>query len=459
MNTIWVLFIKDWKLFLNDKVAVFISYLVPAMLIFVMGNVFDIGGKKNNNVGPSGIRIAIVDTHQSRLSQAIVADMKRSESFRVTDTYTNEEGVELPLTEQRARDMIFNNRLRYALIIDEQFIEDGFKLRMKWLINGRNRIETQMAEGLLQKTLFTSYFSNLTQLPSIQEYADRMAEGFEQYGRPLAEWMADQYDIETEEIMESILSKQWLSLGVTEFSDPSDAQTEGNDGEDPGENLGDAFLGEMLQIEQEQVFGKQVKNIMATISVAGYAMMFMLFAISSASANLHNERLTGIYLRLLSSPVTRSDILWSKYIYNVSVAFSQVVFLFLVSWVIFRTDIFNSFGQLLLVCLFVSAVVTCFGMLLAAFSKNFAQANGVGTLLILSMSAVGGVWFPVSMLPESVQVFSKFTITYWSMEAFLATLYEGKNIIEMLPILGVLTAITVGITAISMWRFKRADLF
>jgi ABC-2 type transport system permease protein len=98
-------------------------------------------------------------------------------------------------------------------------------------------------------------------------------------------------------------------------------------------------------------------------------------------------------------------------------------------------------------------------MFLASFTKTSAQANGLGTLLILTMSAVGGSWFPVSMMPETIQFFSKFTITYWSIEGFLAVLWRGSGFMEILPYLGMLLGIGIVINVISYINFKRGNIF
>jgi ABC-2 type transport system permease protein len=83
----------------------------------------------------------------------------------------------------------------------------------------------------------------------------------------------------------------------------------------------------------------------------------------------------------------------------------------------------------------------------------------MATLLILLMSAIGGAWFPVSFMPEFIQQLSKFTLVYWSMEGFTQVLWANASFVELLPILGVLTAITVGVMALAVWRFNRGKIF
>lgn len=58
-------------------------------------------------------------------------------------------------------------------------------------------------------------------------------------------------------------------------------------------------------------------------------------------------------------------------------------------------------------------------------------------------------------MPEFIQMISKMTLVYWSMEGFLAVLWAQKSIIEILPILGMAAVVN----AFSIWRFTRGNLF
>ena len=138
---------------------------------------------------------------------------------------------------------------------------------------------------------------------------------------------------------------------------------------------------------------------------------------------------------------------------------TQLCVLFLAGQFMFGIDATGHFAGLVVVALFASLACTAFGMLLASISSSPAAASGLATFLILTMSAIGGAWFPTSFMPEFIQQLSKLTIVYWSIEGFLAVLWSQKSILEILPILGVLTGIAVVVNAFSLWRFNKGNLF
>jgi hypothetical protein len=193
--------------------------------------------------------------------------------------------------------------------------------------------------------------------------------------------------------------------------------------------------------------------------VQGWAMMFLLFTLTASASSLFEEKRSGVVLRLLASPVSRVHILWSKYLYNMSLGFIQLCILFAFGALLYKIDIISNFFNLLIIVVAAATACAAFGMLLASISRTAAQANGLGTLLILTMSSVGGAWFPTSFMPSYVQVFSKLTLVYWAMDGFLKVLWSGSGIIDILPNIAILFSIAIVITFFSVWQFKKGHVF
>lgn len=225
-----------------------------------------------------------------------------------------------------------------------------------------------------------------------------------------------------------------------------------------GEGAGNIFKN-ILQLQEEQLVGKEVANPWATRSVGGWAMMFLLFALTGSSTSLFDEKKSGVVQRILASPISRVHILWSKYLYNMSLGFIQLIVLFIGGALLYNIDIFSNFPNLVLIVVAAATACTAFGMLLAAVSRSTAQASGLGTFLILAMSSIGGAWFPVSLMPDFIQSLSKLTLVYWSMDGFLQVLWRNAATADILPNIGILLGIAALITTISVWQFKRGHVF
>ena len=218
---------------------------------------------------------------------------------------------------------------------------------------------------------------------------------------------------------------------------------------------GDIFS-KLVKIDAEQVVGKDVKSPTATRIVGGYAVMFLLFALSNASAAFFDEKNSGVFQRVLSTPVTRAQLLWSRFLYGVLFGLGQLMALFFAGHLLYGVDVFGHFGNLILVCASVAAACTGFGMLLSAVTRSPDAARSLATLLVITMSACGGAWFPISFMPEFMQQVAHFTIVYWAIEGFGAVLWAGNSFCWARAVRAVSAAKTTMPEARAMWEKEGA---
>ncbi len=440
MRTILILMGNELRRFAKDRTAIALTFLVPIVLIYIFGNVFGVG---RSNPGPSGIPLAVVSETNAPVAATITAALQKEKAFRVITTEKDAAGVEQPLTEAKVREQMRLGGLRFALIFPPDTQSDAlFGLKLKSLHNPRNEIESQTVTGLLQKTIYTSAPQALFGSLQKQGASFLGQENFDRFQHSLADSIAGAFGGNPEQIYAN-LQQGNIGLGAAE----------GTDG------AGASLFESLIKIESEQVGGGQVKSPGATRAVGGWAMMFLLFSLTASATSLFDEKKAGIYQRLLSAPVQRTHILWSKYLFGMLLGLVQLTALFATGHFLFGIDIASNFGNLFLICLAASSACVAFGMLLAAVAPTAAAANGLGTFLILTMSAVGGAWFPISFMPEFIQSLSKFTIVYWSIEGFLRVLWANGSTRDLLPVLGILFAITAVVNAFSVWRFNRGQIF
>ena len=438
MNIILQLVKKDYKLFLKDKVALSLTFIVPMVLIALFGAVFGGAGDFEK------LSLGFVNKSSSKVANTIETTLDTTKTFRLIKSYKNEKGEVVQYDSNSIKTAVMSGKFSAAIVLPEDaFTDTSSSLKMKFYYDPKNDMESQVIQGVLQQTLMQSIPEVFTQ--TMQKKSENILgkDTGTMFNKEISKTVSKYFKVDTSEVFGSV------NKGTTKNSKDTSKSTKG------GFNMFD----NMLNLEKYQLVGKQVTNPIATRSVGGWAMMFLLFSLAGASRSLFEEKQSGVMIRLLSSPVTRTQILWSKYIYNMTVGILQLIVLFLGGMLLFKIDIFSNFLNLLLVIIASSIACTAFGMFLASFTKTSAQANGLGTLFILTMSAVGGAWFPVSMMPETIQFFSKFTITYWSIEGFLAVLWRGSGLVEILPYLGVLLGIGIVVNIISYYNFKRGNIF
>ena len=438
MKTVFNLIKKEYILFWNDKVDVSMTFIVPAFLILLFGSIFS-----GNNNSPSGIKLAFLNESNSKIAAKIENSLDTTKTFSLIKTYTSDQGKKVKFDTTTIKNYISEGKSSAALVIPEDAYSDtSFGLKLKFFYDPKNEMEMQIIQGLLQQTI-------MMQIPEI--FNSGMVNRAQQYlgkdsgitfMKKIASVVSKYFNVDS-----SVIIRNW-SLNLKDSSISDTASKGASD-----------FFKNIIKLDKQQLVGQNVNNPNATRSVGGWAMMFLLFSITASGASLFTEKQNGVTLRILSSPVSRLHILWSKYLYNISIGIIQLLALFFTGYLFFGIDIFSNFFNLLLIIIASSAAATAFGMVLAAFGKTPAQVRGLGTFLILTMSAIGGAWFPAFILPSFIQLLSKLTIVYWSIEGFLQVLWRGAGTITILTYVGILLGIAALINIVSIWRFKKGDIF
>ena len=441
MRTLLVLVRKDFTNFFANKAAVSLTFIVPFALIWLFGQVF---GVNRADSGPSNIPLAVVNASDNPAALKLVEALQAEKAFKVITRQVVEDKTERPLREEDLAALMRANRFRFAVVIPADLLsETSFGVHLKIYTNPRNEIESQVVNGILQKTIFSSVPQLLGQSLMTRGRGFVGAERMGDFNQAVADNVARTFGGDPVQIRKNMEQGDFMS---------------GPAGEGGGVG-GNTLFSQMIRIESVQVAGQDVKSPAATRIVGGWAMQFLLFALSAAATALFYERDQGIFHRILAGPVSRAQILWSKFIYGICIGMLQLITLFLAGRILYGIDVENHIGYLLLVCAFAAAACTAFGMLLAAISPSPEAASGLATFLILLMCAVGGAWFPVTLMPEFIQQASKLTLVYWAMEGFAQVLWADASFMELLPTLGILGAMTAAVMAVAVWRFNHGKIF
>jgi ABC-2 type transport system permease protein len=449
MSPILVLLRKDFALFFRDRAALALTFVVPFVMIYLFGQIYHVN---SSDSGPAGIPIAVVNQSDNPAAARLVDALKAEKAFKVLTRFVNPDKTTRPLTEEDLRPLMRADDFRFALVIPKDVVQsDRIGIHFKAYSNPRNDVEVQTVTGLLQKTLFSSVPELLGQSLQTRARAYLGDRRLDRFNSSLASAISEAFGGDESRIKERMEGGELGFRPLGRDDSPAAAKA-------AAPAVDDVFS-RIVRIDNIQVSGKDVKSPMATLLVGGWAMQFLLFAVTASATALFREKEHGIFQRVLSAPVTRSDILWSKFLYGICLGLLQLVILFLAGQVLFGIDIVGHIGLLVLVCVFAAAACTSFGMLIAAISPTPESARGLSTFVILLTCAIGGAWFPISFMPEFIQRFSKLTLVYWSMEGFTQVLWSHDTLAELLPTLGWLSLITAVVMGVSVWRFARGRIF
>ena len=411
MRRLWAVFKNDWLAFLRDPKAVLLCSPLPIGMMLVVGLVFTDGGEWE-------IELAVVDLDGGESAKTLLDALRDAEVCVL---------VPLP-DEAAARAALEENDYAAALIIPAGFtgaIEANADAGLTLLTNPRRDQELRVLENLIQGAAFA---------PAGGNFALRMADRF-----------IDEVDFVSEDDREEVRGN------IHDFISG-----------EKGSALGGLGLEWEDMPEIEAPVAVTTEEVRATTAewnavlhyVPGYAVMFVLFGANAAAASVLAEREKGLARRILTSPLSLKGYLLGKSGFLVTLPVTQMGIMFGFGALAFGAVYPGS--PLAIVLVSVCVVIASVGLSLAllALCRTPKQIEQLGLLVILVMSALGGSWWPLFIMPEWMQSVAHVTINAWAMDAYAELFMFGGGLGEVLvPCLVLLGYGVVGF-GLALWRYR-----
>lgn len=168
---------------------------------------------------------------------------------------------------------------------------------------------------------------------------------------------------------------------------------------------------------------------------AGLGVLFLLFSVSGRSAILIEERETGVLSRLLCSELGLGRLLIGRWLFLTMLGFLQVSLMFTWASILFGLPLWIPHRLLAFATLtvFSAAGAAALGVLLGVSCRTRAQLNGIASVLILCMSAIGGSMFPRFLMPEGLQKVGAFTFNAWAVGGYQKIFWYDARAWALLP--------------------------
>ena len=131
--------------------------------------------------------------------------------------------------------------------------------------------------------------------------------------------------------------------------------------------------------------------------------MFLLFSCAAAGGTLLEEEENGTLDRLIGSRAGMGGMLFGKWLFIAIVGVVQLTVMFVWGALMFRLPLWTHLPGFFVMTVITAAAAAGFGLVLATLSRTRAQLSGISTIVILTMSAIGGSMFPRFLMSETMQ--------------------------------------------------------
>jgi len=397
MRILFRLAYKDYLVIVRDKGGLAMLFLMPLALVLIMTSLQD---NTFRAINESGIRMVILNGDRDSLGIAIEQEIKRSNFFNIR----HEIDHKTP-TDQSIREAVAAGRFQIGMIIPPgatQHIRDQVKSSVEGLFAG-DSTELPGVDSLIIKMYIDPATKNSmrsTLQGSIREFAAQ---------------------VESHIILNELTREINKHLMV------------------PVANLN--------RMNRETVFYKEEyvargnKNVIpnsAQHNVPAWTLFAMFFIVIPFASAMIKEKEDGSLSRLLTMPGSYTTIMLSKILVYLVVCYLQFISIMLMGVYLFPhfgLPALYITGKLtsLAVMAFAAALAAIgYGIAIGTIARTHQQAAIFGSISVVILAAVGGIWVPIFMMPPFFRVFSAASPMNWGLNGFYDILVRNASLTDVL---------------------------
>jgi ABC-2 type transport system permease protein len=397
MRILFRLAYKDYLVIIRDKGGLAMLFLMPLALVLIMTSLQDTTFRAINE---SGIKMVILNGDRDSLGTAIEQEIERSNFF----TIRHEIDHKTP-TEQSIRDAVAAGKFQIGMIIPSgatQHIRDQVKSGVSGLFSG-DSTELPAMDSLIIKMYIDPATKNSmrsTLQGSIREFAARI---------------------------ESRIILNELTLEINEHMMV------------PVTNL-NRMNREMVFYKEEYV-ARGNKNVIpnsAQHNVPAWTLFAMFFIVIPFASAMIKEKEDGSLARLLTMPGSYATIMLSKILVYLVVCYLQFVSIMLMGVYLFplvglpALYITGKITSLTVMAFAAALAAIGYGIAVGTIARTHQQAAIFGSISVVILAAVGGIWVPVFMMPPFFRSFSTASPMNWGLNGFYDILVRNASLADVL---------------------------
>lgn len=410
--------IKDFLLLIRDKMGLVLLLAMPIALVVIMSLLQDTTFKALEN---EKIDLVLIDHDQDILSHAVIDALDSAQVFNV-------HLIEKPdaLSEQKAKALVNKGKFKIGLIIPSK----------------ATKTIRRNISGEIKK-----------QMPSLSNTKKRENSGseIEIFFDPIIKATFKQAVSST---LKEIIAHIQTQMVYRSYSKALARLT--------GKENKAKYLKTNIRITEKAcgVLSEKKLPNSSEHNVPAWTVFAIFFIVIPLSGQIINERIQGTLYRLRTFPVHINIHFSSKLILYTLISLVQVSVLLLIGKFLLPTlglpilDISNWF-MLLSYTTFIGIAACSYAIAIGILAKSQHQAAIFGSISVVILAALGGLWVPIYIMPESMQMISLISPLNWSLDGYNKIILQDAKWVQLLPNILLLLSFSVVMISVASIYFRK----
>ena len=408
LKHIWFIAVKDLKLFVTDRMALFFFILFPFLFVALF-------------------------------------------SFILSGVGSEDERLELHLVTREDRGSLSHQIIKAMETKDESELEPG-EPKIVWDEDYEKALQAVVDKKLAGFVAFPDDFTKAVSMgygTNLEVVVDPEATNIRAALNSMAEAIASRVGLQqvVSNAITELLLEQW-------FESPGDMARIGQE------------LPELLAVQggvrtRPSNIDYGVENVgeveaeePSNYVIPGYLVMFVFMAAAFSAETIVRERQNHTLERLLAASVKRESILSGIFAGTAVKGLVQIALFWTVGLLVFHIDLGLSPAAVILLSILMVGMSSAFAIMLATLAKTQRSDGSIALITSLVLAPLGCCWWPLFITPRWMQFIAKITPHGWATTGFNKLIVFSADfnaaVPEMLALLGF--AAVFGI--IAAWRFR-----
>lgn len=179
-------------------------------------------------------------------------------------------------------------------------------------------------------------------------------------------------------------------------------------------------------------------------SLPGNVVMFLMInLLVFGGASISGERAGGVMRRLAVQPLSRFQLVMGKVYGRFLLGALQAAWFLFAGAIIFKMNLGYNLPAIYLALLVFCWVAASLGVLIGSLITGHEKTVGTCVLFSMVMGALGGCWWPLEIVPDSMKLIGHFFPTAWAMDVLHKLISYGGNFGDVLVEVAVLCGFAV----------------
>ncbi len=390
MRKLFILIYKDTLLLLKDKAGLLLLFLMPIALVFIMTLLQD---NTYRSIHENRIPLIILNNDRDSLGLLVIKELQASKIFNVTVASKDKYSV------KQIREQVSAGHFQLGIIIPDSAtakIKLSIKRAVALAFAGLPKPKTSSADSLHISILIdptTKSSFKATIMSNLHEFTGRI-----------------EYQITINEINRE-LQRKLMSSDMDVRPDRIISYKE-----------------EYALSENNTILPNSVQH-----NVPAWTLFALFFIVISLSTNMIKEREEGSFNRLLTMPCSYTTYIFSKMLTYLIVCILLFFLMMLMGVYILplaglpQLNTGINFFALGLIVIASSLAAISFGIAIGSLAASHQQAANFGSVSVVILAAIGGIWVPVFAMPPLLRSISVISPMNWGLDGFYNVFIRNQN--------------------------------